>query len=258
MTGFTLARALRGGDSVFAAWCFLPVPLVAETIAREGFAAVVIDEQHGMWEAATTLAGVAAVRQGGAAAVVRMPVSDFAAASRALDVGADAVIAPMINTAADARALAAATKYPPVGERSWGPYRAQTLAGMSDAKAYLRDANDLTLAFAMIETQTALDNVEVIAGTAGIDALFVGPWDLSIALSAGADVDPNAPAVTKALDRVLAAAAKAGKFAGLYCSTPEEALAGAARGFRFLVTGDDISLLRAGAAGRLRGLGAKA
>ncbi len=254
MIGYALSRRLRHGETVYAAWCTLPSPLLAETIAREGFTSVVIDEQHGLWETATTLAAIGAVRHGGAAAVVRIPVGDFSGASRVLDFGADAVIAPMINTAADARALVAATKFPPLGERSWVPHRALTLSGTSDIKAYLRQANELTLTFAMIETQTALDNAEAIAATAGIDALFVGPWDLSIALSSGADVNPNAPAVGRALDRVLAAAGKAGKIAGLYCSNAEEALAGAARGFRLVVAGDDRSLLHAGAAACLQGL----
>lgn len=252
--GFQLSRHLAGGKTVYAAWCTLPSPLVAETVAREGFSSVVIDEQHGLWDTATILAAIAAVRHGGAAAVVRTPVADFSAASRALDNGADAVIAPMINTAADARALVAATKFPPTGERSWGPQRAMTLAGLSDIKAYLREANNLTLTFAMIETPTALENVEAIAATAGIDALFVGPWDLSIALFRGTDVNPNAPIVAQALDRVLAAAAKAGKFAGIYCSNAEEALAAAARGFRFVIAGNDHGFLRSGASASLLGL----
>lgn len=253
-TELPLSRRLRAGETVFTSWCSLPSPLVAETIAREGFASVVIDQQHGLWDTATTLAAIAAVRQGGGAAVVRVPVGAFATVSRVLDFGADAVIAPMINTEADARALAAAAKYPPVGERSWGPHRAQMLAGLADSDTYLRDANELTATFAMIETQAALDNVEAIAGTDGIDALFVGPFDLSIALSQGAQIAPKGPAVAKALDHVLAAAAKAGKFAGIYCTNAEDALDNGWRGFRFVTVGGDISYLRAGAAAQLKAL----
>jgi 4-hydroxy-2-oxoheptanedioate aldolase len=250
----SLSRRLRAGETVFTAWCSLPSPLVAEMIAREGFASIVIDQQHGLWDTATLLAAIAAVRQGDAAAVVRIPVGAFATVSRALDFGADAIIAPMINTAADARALVAAAKFPPIGERSWGPHRAMMLAGMSDDKAYLRDANDLTATFAMIETAAALDNVEAIAATDGTDALFVGPWDLSIVLSHGADIAPNGPAVAGALARVLAAAAKAGKFAGIYCTEAADALANAQRGFRFIAVGGDIGYLRAGATAQLKAL----
>jgi 4-hydroxy-2-oxoheptanedioate aldolase len=251
-SALSLAERLRSGETVFTAWCFLPSPLVAETIAREGFSTVVIDQQHGLWDTAAMLAAIAAVRQGGGAPVVRIPVGDFATASRALDFGADAVIAPMINTPADARAFVSAAKFPPVGERSWGPLRAMTFAGASDAKAFLREANGRTATFAMIETQTAVDNVEAIAATDGIDALFVGPYDLSIALAKGAHVDPLAPAVEQVLDKVVAAARKAGKPAGLYCSDAEGALKGAARGFRFLAVGSDVGFLTAGAAAQLR------
>ena len=103
--------------------------------------------------------------------------------SRALDFGAEGIIAPMINTAADARAFAAAAKYPPVGERSWGPHRATTLAGLADQSVYLREANDHVITLAMIETRTALGNLDAIVDTPGIDGLFLGPSDLSIALS---------------------------------------------------------------------------
>lgn len=250
----SLAHRLRAGETVYAAWCTLPSPLVAEALAREGFAAVVIDQQHGLWDTATSLAAIAAVRHGGATPLVRIPLTDFAGASRVLDFGAEAVIAPMINSAADARALVAATKYPPLGARSWGPQRAMALTGATDAKAYLHEADRLTLAFAMIETAAALDNVEAIAATPGIDALFVGPWDLSIALSHGTAVDPEGPTVAAALERVLAAAAKAGKVAGLYCADAERGMQAAARGFRLLSIGSDTGLLRAGARAQLDAL----
>ena len=139
---FTLARALRAGETVFSGWCSLPYPIVAEMIGREGFAAVTLEAQHGLWDVSALLTGVAAVRQGGAAPMVRVPVGDFALVSRALDFGAEGIIAPMINTAADARAFAAAAKYPPIGERSWGPHRVTSLAGLTDQSVYLREAND--------------------------------------------------------------------------------------------------------------------
>jgi 4-hydroxy-2-oxoheptanedioate aldolase len=254
LTASPLSRRLRAGETVYTAWCTLPAPLAAETIARAGFSSIVIDQQHGLWDTASTIAAIAAVRQSGAAAVVRVPIGAFETVSRVLDFGADAVIAPMINSADDARALVAAAKFPPLGERSWGPGRAMMLSGVTDARSYLRDANEATLTFAMIETTTALDNVEAIAATAGIDALFVGPWDLSIALSRGTAVDPGLPAVDRALDRVLAAAANAGKFAGLYCGDADQGRAAAARGFRFVSVGSDTGYLRAGASAQVEAL----
>src|ERR1700681_1575754 len=251
---FSLASQLRSGETVHSGWCGLASPLVAEVIAREGFAAVTIDMQHGLWDITATVGAIAAIRQGGAAPVVRVPLGDFATASRALDFGAEAIISPMINTAADARAFVAATKYPPVGERSWGPHRATMLAGLADQKVYLTESNALTFTFAMIETRAALDNVAAIAATPGIDALFLGPADLSIALSQGASVDPMSGDVDRELERIIEAARKAGKIMGAYCHPAEGAVALAKRGVRFLAVGSDLGFLRAGAAAALKTL----
>jgi 4-hydroxy-2-oxoheptanedioate aldolase len=253
-TGFSLAPRLRAGETVFTAWCGLASPVVVETIVREGFVSAVLDAQHGLVDLASAIAAIGAARLGGAAPVVRIPLGDFGGASRALDFGAEGIIAPMINTVADARALVSATKFPPVGDRSWGPHRAMALGGIADPAVYLRDANTLTLTFAMIETREALRNVDAIAAVDGIDALFVGPSDLSIALSDGAVVDAHSPAVEAELDRVVQAAKKAGKIPGLYCANAERAKDGARRGFRFLAVGSDLIFLRMGTAAQVKAL----
>ena len=156
LPGFSFARRLRAGETVFCGWCSMPYPIVAETIGREGFPVVALESQHGLWDMGAMLTGVAAVRQSGAAPLVRVPVGDFVMVSRVLDYGAEGVIAPMINSAADARAFVAAAKYPPIGERSWGPHRVTTLAGIADQSIYLREANDNVITLAMIETTAAL------------------------------------------------------------------------------------------------------
>ncbi len=252
MAAFALAQRLRAGDSVFSSWTFLSSPIAAETIAREGFAAVVIDQQHGLWDTAGVVAAIGSLHLVGSTPIVRVPIGDFAFASRALDFGAQAIIAPMINTVADAHAFVAATKYPPVGERSWGPFRAMALHGCSVPTDYLREANEGTLTFAMIETATALANVDAIAATPGIDALFIGPYDLSTALSRGSKQDFAAPEVERAIDTIRAAAEKAGKIPGIYCSDVARARAMAKRGFRFITIGNDLSLLRDGAAAQVK------
>lgn len=252
--GFSLAARLRAGDTVHSAWCSLGAPLVAEVMAREGFGAVTIDQQHGLWDPAATIAAIGAVRHGGGAPLVRVPLSDFAGVSRALDWGAEGIIMPMVNTAEDARKFVAAAKFPPLGERSWGPHRATMLGRMPDQKTYLREANRLTVTLAMIETREALANVAAIAAVPGIDMLFVGPSDLSIALSDGAEVDPHARDVEAALDVIVAAAAKAGKLAGIYCANAERALACAKRGFRFHAIGSDLGFLRTGIAPQVKAL----
>jgi 4-hydroxy-2-oxoheptanedioate aldolase len=191
---------------------------------------------------------------GGAAPIVRVPVGGFAVASRMLDMGAEGIIAPMINTAEDARAFVGTAKFPPLGERSWGPMRAMTLAGIADPTRYLREANAATVTIAMIETRTAMDNLDAIAAMPGIDVLFVGPSDLSIALSDGNELDPHSATVEAALDRLVASCRKAGKVAGLYCANAERAAACIKRGIRFLAVGSDLAFLRAGTAAQLKTL----
>jgi 4-hydroxy-2-oxoheptanedioate aldolase len=254
LPGFSLARRLAAGETVYTGWCGLPSPIVAETIAREGFSTVTIDQQHGLWDTAATVAGIAAIRAGGAAPVVRIPLGAFAVASRALDFGAEGVIAPMINNVVDAEAFVAAAKYPPLGERSWGPARAMVVAGIGDMKLYLREANAATVTLAMIETREAMANLDAIAAAPGIDVLFVGPSDLSIGLTDGADLDPHSGTVEAALDKIVSAATKAGKIAGLYCANAERAVACAKRGIRFLAVGSDLAFLRAGTAAQLKTL----
>ena len=254
MTAFALARRLRAGETVYAAWCSLASPLVAETVARDGFSAVVLDMQHGLWDTASIIAGIGAVYHAGASPVVRVPLNDFAFVSRALDFGAEAIIAPMINSAGDARQFAAVAKFPPLGERSWGPQRAMTLQGKTATVDYLREANDGTLTMAMIETPMALAQVDSIAATPGIDALFIGPYDLSTALSGGKAQDVTAPEVERAIDQICAAAKKAGKIPGIYCNGAERALTMAKRGFRFVTVGGDIGYLRDGIAAQVKAL----
>jgi 4-hydroxy-2-oxoheptanedioate aldolase len=245
MTGFSFAGRLRAGETVYTAWCSLASPPIVEIAAREGFKAVTIDGQHGLWTHEQMRDGIAAIRQGGAAPIVRIALEEFGMASRMLDWSAEGIVAPMINNVADAKRFVDACKFPPIGERSWGPHRAMMLAGVSDMKTFLREANDNIVTLAMIETQEAMDNVDAIAAVPGIDVLFVGPSDLSITLTKGAELDPHSKLVEAANDKVLAAAKKAGKFAGLYCATAERAVEVSKRGFRFCAVGNDLGFVRA-------------
>jgi 4-hydroxy-2-oxoheptanedioate aldolase len=250
---FTLAARLRAGETVHSGWCALGAPIVAELVARAGFPAVTLDQQHGLYTMDQTAAAIAAVRMAGAAPVVRVPLGDIAVASRILDFGAEGVIAPMINTAADARAFAAAAKYPPLGERSFGPLRALILNDM-DGADYVAQANGAIVTIAMVETRQALDNLEAILATPGIDAVFVGPSDLSLALTEGKTLDPHSREVDAAIDRIGTAASKAGKIAGAYAANAERANELGARGFRFLGTASDTAFVRAGTAATWKAL----
>jgi 4-hydroxy-2-oxoheptanedioate aldolase len=126
------------------------------------------------------------------------------------------------------------------------------LAGLPDQSVYLREANDHVITLAMIETRTALDNLDAIIETPGIDGLFLGPSDLSIALSDGKSLDPTGEEVDRALDRMVAAAQKTGKIPGAFCHTAERAAALDKRGVRFLAVMSDIAMLRAGIAAAMK------
>lgn len=242
---FSLARRLRAGETIHSGWCGLGVPIVAELIARAGFPAVTLDQQHGLFTMDSTAAGIAAVHMAGAAPLARVPLGDFAVVSRVLDFGAEGVIAPMINNADDARQFAAAAKYPPLGERSSGPLRALMLNDM-ELTDYVAKANDAIITLAMIETRQALRNLDAILATPGIDAVFIGPSDLSLALTDGKTLDPHSKEVDEAVDTIGAAAKHAGKIAGAYTANAERANELAARGFRFLAVASDTAFLRAG------------
>jgi 4-hydroxy-2-oxoheptanedioate aldolase len=241
-----LARGLAARSGVLSAWILVNDAAVADALARESFDAVTLDMQHGGVDFVGAARAILAVALAGKPTIVRIPVGDFACASHLADAGAAAIIAPMINSADDARLFAEFMKFPPLGRRSWGPRAALSLSGLI-GPAYLHSANAMTLAIAMIETREALDALDEILTTPGIDGVFVGPADLSIALSGGSIVDPHCAEVDAALSRVLERAGALGKFAGLFCPDGASAKAALARGFALCSASNDLTLLRAAA-----------
>ncbi|MCB1507421.1 MAG: 2,4-dihydroxyhept-2-ene-1,7-dioic acid aldolase [Hyphomicrobiaceae bacterium] len=239
-------QTLREGVA-FTAWSAIPAPRVAHSLAGAGFDAVTLDLQHGYHTEDTAFSGLDAALLGGAIPGLRIPVGRYDLASRALDAGAAFVIAPMVNSAAEAKLFADAMKFPPIGERSWSPLRAMD-AYEGDKMRYLAEANLRTLSLAMIETPAAIDAVDAILAEPGIDGVFVGPSDLSITLSGGAMVAPEDKGVDDAIDYILDRALSAGKLPAIYATTPARAASFRARGFRFIAVSMDEQFVRAGAA----------
>ena len=151
----SLAQKMGGGSGLLTAWCGMTDPIMAGLLARE-FDTVTLDMQHGCYDIASITNSVAHVSAAGKPAIVRIPVGQFAIASRVLDLGASAVIAPMINSVDDAKAFASFMKYPPIGERSWGPAIPLNMTGIPMGD-YLKQANKFSIALAMIETRAAID-----------------------------------------------------------------------------------------------------
>ena len=242
-----MKQKIQGGATLFTAWSSIPDPITAGIVASSDFDAVTLDMQHGGHSEESVLRSIGPVIQNGAHPIVRVPVGRFDMASRALDFGAEAVIAPMINTIADAKAFAASMKYPPVGERSWGPGRAMTFHGHSDANAYFRAANGETLAIAMIETMEALAIVDEILALPGIDGVFVGPSDFSIAFSGGEFVNPKHEGMTEILSDIAARAKRAGKFAASFGMDGPHAAFLAGLGYQLVAIGVDTGYIKSGA-----------
>ncbi|QND53336.1 2,4-dihydroxyhept-2-ene-1,7-dioic acid aldolase [Phyllobacterium sp. 628] len=243
-----LASRLRAGETVFSAWCNLPYPLVLETLCKTDFTAFMLDMQHGAFDTESVLHSVGIIQNAGKHTVVRIPVDRFDMASRALDFGAEGVIAPMINSVEDARRFATSMKYPPVGERSWGQLRGRPGSyGAGGSGAYLAEVNQKTLAFAMIETREAFAALDDILAVDGIDGVFVGPSDFSIAWSNGAEVDAGSQAIIEPLKEIAAKARAAGKLCGIYAANAELAKRFTGLGFTYLPLSVDTAYLQVGA-----------
>jgi len=241
-----LAARLAAETPLLCAWIGINEPAVAEALAREDFDVVVLDMQHGAFDFVGASRAILSVALAGKPVIVRIPLGEFALASRVLDAGAAGVLAPMINSAADARRLVSFTKFPPLGDRSWGPRAALTLSGL-EPPAYLRAANAMTQSIAMIETEAALDALDEILAVEGIDGVFVGPSDLSIALHAGRGVEPRGDALMQAAGRIVARAKAHRRYAAMFCFDGADARAMAHFGFKLCSVSSDQALLRAAA-----------
>ena len=241
---------LDAGEVLYSAWVTLPSADMAGALARHGWDAVVIDMQHGYGDFADMRDGIARIAAVGAAPVVRVGTGADELVGRALDSGALGLIRPMVNSGAQAASFAKACKYPPLGSRSWAPMRALDVLGM-DRQAYLENANDLVAGFAMVETAEALENLDAICATPGIDGIFVGPNDLSVSLTMGQAADPARADVREALAHVAAKCGKAGLASGIFANTPEMARIYREMDYRFIAVASDAKYLEAGSRGML-------
>ncbi|MCR4266269.1 HpcH/HpaI aldolase/citrate lyase family protein [Nitratireductor sp. ZSWI3] len=248
----SLATRLKAGEAVFSAWSSVPDSLTVELVAGLGFDAVTLDMQHGGHHEDSVVRGVGSILLRNAHPVVRVPVGRFDMASRALDFGAQAVIAPMVNSVDDARAFAAAMKYPPVGARSWGPtFAMPRSAAAGDGQSWLEQANGDTLALAMIETRAALAALDAVLGVEGIDGVLVGPSDFSIAWSNGRVVDPALEDMMPAIEAIAEKTRAAGKHAAIYVVDPRLVGRYHAMGFRFFALGSEAAYMATGATAML-------
>ncbi len=234
----TVKQKWREGKPAIGGWCSIPSSTTAEVMAHQGFDWVCIDTQHGLIDYTTALPMLQAISTTATMPFVRVPWNEPSIIMKYLDAGAYGLIIPMIETRADAEAVVHAARYAPMGQRSFGPARATLYAGAD----YGEHANEEIALAVMIETPKALENLDEIAQVQGIDALYIGPSDLSQALGLGPRYNADNPKHAEAVTRVRQAAEKHGKVPGIHTS-------GSALTSRYIREGFKMILLTADSAG---------
>jgi len=241
-----LRRIWAAGGAAVNGWLAIPSAFSAETMAHQGWDSLTVDMQHGMIDYPQAVQMLTAVSTTQTVPMVRVPWLDSGIIMKMLDAGAYGLICPMVNTRQDAEKLVAATRYPPQGSRSFGPIRA-SLYGGDD---YHQHANETVVAFAMIETRSALDNLDDILSVEGLEAIYIGPADLASALGCKPGFDHRQGPPADAIETILGKAQEHGVVAGIHNATPEYALSMIEKGFRFVTVGSDARLM-ASAAGQV-------
>lgn len=233
----------QSGGAAVNGWLAIPNSFATEVMAHQGWDTLTIDLQHGVVDYQAMVTMLQAISTTPTVPVVRVPWLEPGILMKTLDAGAYGVICPMVNTADDAAKLVAWTNYAPKGTRSFGPVRALYYGGAD----YAAQANETVVRFAMIETAQALDNLDAILSVEGIDAVYIGPSDLSLSLGCKPTFDDVDPKAAQAIDHILARAKAHGVVAGIHNGTPEAAQARVAKGFQFVTVSSDARLMAAGA-----------
>jgi 4-hydroxy-2-oxoheptanedioate aldolase len=238
----SVVRRLRAkwnaGEPTYGLWAGIDSSLTAELAAAAGYDYVCVDMQHGLSDERTMVSIFQATVAAGSTPLARLAWNEPWLIMRALDLGAAGVIVPLVGSGAEAARAVQACKYPPSGNRSYGPIRAELVVG-SRAPA---DLSEAVLCFAMIETRDGLDRLEEIAGTSGLDGIYIGPADLSLAL--GLTPGVGGAVLDQAIARVREACDANGLIAGMHCGGGQMAHARAVEGFKLITVGVDSSLFK--------------
>lgn len=232
----TRARLLRD-EPAYGITLTLGSPIAAEVMAQAGFDFVMVDNQHGLWDENETMLAFRSIVLCGATPMLRVQKNDYYTVGRALDRGALGVIAPMINSHQEAQELARATRYPPRGQRSIGPFGAAFYG-----PDYRQQINDQLWVAVQIETITAVEQAEAILGVEGIDGCWVGPTDLAASMGLDLTVAADRARHVEAILRVVAACRRVGKVPGI-AGRPHDAATWVQNGMRFVTVGSDGLIL---------------
>jgi 4-hydroxy-2-oxoheptanedioate aldolase len=232
------------GKAVINSWLGVPSSFSAEVMAHAGWDSLVVDMQHGMIEYQTMVTMLQGISTTDTVPLVRVPWNDPAHIQKALDAGAYGIICPMINNKAEAEKFVSSMRYAPLGSRSSGPIRASLYGGAD----YHAKANDIVVAFGMIETVEAMENLDQILSVKGFDAVYVGPSDLSISMGYAPGGDKPDQWMMDALKKIVDACKRHNVQPGLHCGAASYAKKAIAMGFTFVTVGGDTRFLTMGAA----------
>ena len=246
MTPNGVRRLWAENKPVLNAWLSIGNAFTAEIIAAQGYDAVTVDQQHGFlgYEAMANM--LQAIKGSGVTPMMRVPWLSAGDIMKALDAGAMGIICPMINSRAEAEQLVSYMRYPPQGQRSFGPTRAVFAHG-SD---YGQHADAEVLCFAMIETADGMKNLREIVATPGLDGVYIGPADLTLGLTGRqypTGFDREEPEMLDAIETILKTAHAAGIRACLHCGQAAYAAKAIGWGFDLVTLLNDVRLLAAAA-----------
>ena len=231
-----LKAALKRDEMQIGLWMGLRDRTVAEIAANAGFDCIVIDGEHGPYDIGAIEAQLQAISGRGAAAVVRVPAGEAWMLKQVLDLGAQSIVVPMVETAEEAERLVRATRYPPHGIRGLAAAVVRA-SGHNAEPDYAANANDEICLIVQAESRAAHRNIDAIAKVEGVDCVFIGPADLSIDMGHGGAM---APEVIEAIDDMTARIRKAGKAVGILAFDPDHMVHFAANGARFIAVGSDV------------------
>jgi len=240
---------LQNGERLCGTMVTLPTPAIAEILAAAGFDWLFVDGEHGPLDTEQILAVLQAVDDR-IPCIVRVPAADQTLIKRVLDLGAAGIIVPQVNTADMARQVVSAARYAPDGDRGVGLARAHGY-GMK-FQDYMSVANEQTAVIVQAEHASAVENIESIVTVPGVDAVLIGPYDLSASLGKMGEIDD--PVVTTAIDRVTTACQTAGIPLGYFGVNADAVQPYSQRGYNLLVAGTDTLFLGTAASQTLRAL----
>lgn len=232
------------GGCVLNGWLHLPSAFAAEVMAHAGWQSLTIDLQHGVVDYGAAVGMLQAIATTPVIPLARVPWNDPGTIMKLLDAGCYGIICPMIESRAGCEAFVGACRYPPHGYRSFGPLRALLYAGQD----YPAHANELVLTIAMIETRAGVERLDDILSTPGLDAIYIGPADLSQSFGYAPRLDPEEPEIVNTIQRITAAARKHGVAVGMHTGSVEYAQRMAALGMQFVTVASDARLMAGAAA----------